>query len=104
MIILYSEPNIRGRHDVRTRRERYQRAHAAWEEQLPALVDSYLTWKHSSAQEVQDPTVSNHDEDTTFHVGVVGTTGMSQMTMNSRSRLYRLYIILSCSATCQRTS
>ncbi|KAG1788605.1 hypothetical protein EV424DRAFT_1356054 [Suillus variegatus] len=44
-------PVIYRRHDIRSRTQRQQRAHAAWQEQLPALVDNYLAWKHSCLQE-----------------------------------------------------
>ncbi|KAG1773753.1 hypothetical protein EV702DRAFT_921350, partial [Suillus placidus] len=52
----------------RSRTQRHQRAHAAWQEQLPALVDDYLAWKHSHLREnPNDPAPHS-----IFHVTTVG--------------------------------
>ena len=41
---------------------------AAWEAELPALVDGYLLWKHGS------PDIKENDEK--FSIAVIGLDGM----------------------------
>ncbi|KAG1820593.1 uncharacterized protein BJ212DRAFT_1297955 [Suillus subaureus] len=45
----------------------HQWAHTAWQEQLPALVDNYLAWKHSHLQEDHN----NPAPHSIFHVTAV---------------------------------
>jgi hypothetical protein len=50
--------------DNRTWAEMIQRRDAAWEAQMPALVEAYLRWKHRT-----DPIPENEE---TFSINVVG--------------------------------
>jgi hypothetical protein len=64
------EPRVRRRIDVRTRTHRRQHANAAWKEQMPILVNSYLAWRHR-APTIDDNTIVSN----IFHVDAVGISG-----------------------------
>lgn len=67
---IHRVPSVHGRIDVRTRAQRHQHAHKAWTDQMPALVEAYLAWKHN---------VPSDDGNTAapyiFHVDIVGIAG-----------------------------
>ncbi|KAI6012899.1 hypothetical protein BKA83DRAFT_4063727, partial [Pisolithus microcarpus] len=50
----------------RTRAQRYAQVQAAWESQIPALVEGYLAWKHRPEDEVV-----HEPRDHVFHVDVI---------------------------------
>lgn len=70
LMYISSQPEICRRVDVRTRKHRHQRAHEAWQEQIPMLVDGYLAWKHHAGSDGGSTINSN-----VFHVNSVGITG-----------------------------
>ncbi|KAG1884097.1 hypothetical protein F4604DRAFT_1919926 [Suillus subluteus] len=67
------EPRVRRRIDVRTRTQRRQHANAAWKEQMPILVNSYLAWRHGAPTVDDNAMMSN-----IFHVDVVGISGFAR--------------------------
>ncbi|KAF8427611.1 hypothetical protein L210DRAFT_3419861, partial [Boletus edulis BED1] len=56
------------RHDRRTRLQRNEHLHKAWEDQLPALVDQYLIWRHGHDPAMQVDEGLCH----VFHVDSIG--------------------------------
>lgn len=58
----------------RTRLERLQCMYSAWDNQISALVDAYLTWKHLDATEGISPPLPPLGSNC-FVVKAVGITG-----------------------------
>ncbi|KAG2737755.1 hypothetical protein P692DRAFT_20883222 [Suillus brevipes Sb2] len=71
---LFSEAVSKHRQDKRTRTQRNHHANAAWTQQIPALVEAYLRWRHGPENHCHGADEPSHH---TFSVSGVGIMDFS---------------------------